>query len=252
MGRRISVVVPAYNEEGNIAYVVSEIQGLKKKTGWDIEIVVADDNSKDGTGRILDNLSANCPYLKVIHRSDGRNGIGAALIDGTRHATGDIIVWLMGDRSDNPLDLIGMVNKLDEGYDLVCGSRFIKKGSVHNYPFVKLISNRLFNNLLRLMFLMGVRDITNAFKVFRRDMLGTIQPLSCKDFDITIELPLKAKLEGLRISEAPVTWQGRVSGISNLRLGKMASKYLSTSLRIWVETLRRALSGKHGKHKQAV
>ena len=245
--QKISVVVPAHNEEGNIADVADEILAVRKKTGWDIELVMVDDNSRDKTPRILDELAKKQKGIRVVHRKKGDNGLGAALIEGTNKATGDIIVWMMGDRSDNPKDMIGMVNKINKGYDLVFGSRFIKRGSVHNYPRLKLVSNRLFNNFLRLIFWIKERDITNAFKAFRRSVLKKIGPLTCKDFDITVELPLKARLEGFRMTESPVRWYGRVYGVSNLKLSRTARKYIWTSLKIWLRIMGKKIFGKSKK-----
>jgi glycosyltransferase involved in cell wall biosynthesis len=237
--QKISVVVPAHNEEGNISFVVEELRALRGKTKWDMEIVLVNDNSSDNTTQMINELAKKYSFVKSVHRTRGDNGFGAAVIDGTKKASGDIIVWVMGDRSDNPKDIIGLINEINKGYDLVCGSRFMKKGSVHDYPRAKLVPNRIFNNVLRLIFGFKGKDLTNAFKAFRRDMLNRIEPLSCRDFDITIELPLKARLGGFKIGEAPVSWHGRVYGVSNLKLSRTAKKYIGTSIRIWTKYVTR-------------
>jgi glycosyltransferase involved in cell wall biosynthesis len=230
---KISIIVPAHNEEGNIAYVAEKIEEMRKRSGLDIETILVDDHSIDNTGKVADKLSRDNTWIKVIHRKTGKKGFGAALIDGTNLSRGDVVVWLMGDRSDNPDDVPRMIEKLNQGYDIVYGTRFMSGSTIRGYPKVKLISNRIFNNFLRLIFLMPERDITNAFKAFRREVFTKVGPLKCMDFDITVELPLKAKRAGFKSGQAPVSWNGRTHGVSNLSLWKTAHKYLRTSIRIW-------------------
>lgn len=230
---KLSIVIPAHNEEANLPYVIEGIIALRAQKKWDCEIVVVDDNSTDNTPSIADDYARKTKKLVVVHRAEGDNGLGSALRAGTDKTKGDIIIWTMGDRSDDPKDIAKLVTKIHQGYDIVFGSRFVPGGKLHNYPPLKLLSNRLFNTVLRIGFGIKQKDITNGFKAFRREVINKIEPLSCQDFDITVELPLKAKVAGFKVGEVPVSWTGRVVGVSNLKLSRTAKKYIGTSLKIW-------------------
>jgi len=131
----------------------------------------------------------------------------------------------MGDLSDDPEDIPKLVRKIEEGYDVVYGSRFIKGGFTEGYPRLKLIANRLFNNVVRLLFGIKHKDITNAFKAYRKEVLEEIGNLEAEGFDLTIEIPLKAHILGFRSTEVPVNWYGRRKGEAKLKLSRNALVY---------------------------
>ncbi len=218
---KVSCVIPAHNEEGNIEVLVTrlrEVLGRDELTN-DYELVLVDDNSTDSTPGMADRLAASSERIKVIHRRESP-GFGKALKAGLKAATGDIIIPVMGDLSDDPEDIPKLVERIAEGYDVAYGSRFTEGGRTEGYPPFKMFCNRLFNNVVRVMFGIRHKDVTNAFKAYRREVLEAIgfDNIDASGFDITIEIPLKAHIIGFRSSEVPVTWHGRERGISKLKL----------------------------------
>jgi dolichol-phosphate mannosyltransferase len=141
----------------------------------------------------------------------------------------------MADASDSPEDLVSYYNLLCEGYDCVFGSRFVRGGSVSGYPLIKLVVNRIANLAIRLAFGHGYNDTTNAFKVYRREVIDNVQPLISQHFNLTVELPLKAIVRGHSYAIVPISWTNRASGVSKLRLQEMGSRYLFIILYVFFE-----------------
>jgi uncharacterized protein (TIRG00374 family) len=224
----ISCIVPARNEEGNIAKVVDALSPALASSPLirDYEIIIVNDNSTDSTGRLIDSLAEKDHHIHPVHRTT-TPGFGNAVKSGMAEAKGDIIIPFMGDLSDNPRDIPRLVERIGEGYDVAYGSRFVEGGSLNNYPRAKLIANRAFNNLVRLSFGMPNRDITNAFKAYRKEVIDTIgiENLESSGFDLTVEIPIKAHILGFRSSEVPVSWYDRTAGEAKLKLSRNGSIY---------------------------
>src|SRR6187549_1770657 len=142
---KLSVIIPAYNEEGSIKSSILEIHSTLVKNNISHEILVINDNSKDQTEDILKNLMLEVSSLRYI-TNPGANGFGYAVRLGLENFTGECVAIMMGDMSDSPDDLVKFYNKmLDGGYDCVFGSRFMKGGKTYDYPLIKLIINRIAN-----------------------------------------------------------------------------------------------------------
>lgn len=233
---KLSVVVPAHNEEDCIYHAVEEIIAKLKDEKIEHEVILVNDNSTDKTSRIADDLSAKYGEVKVIDRHPPA-GFGRAIRDGLDAATGDTIAIVMGDMSDDPNDIVAYFRKIEEGYDCIFGSRFIKGSRVIDYPPLKLFINRLANNFIRLLFLRRENDITNAFKMYRKEVIDSCRPFLALYFNMTVELPLKAINRGFKITQLPMNWYGRKSGVSKLKIREMGRKYLFTVLYLWLEKL---------------
>lgn len=231
---KLSVVIPAHNEEGLIEKVVLDILNELRKENIENEIVVVDDNSNDATPAIVDKLTKKYNTIKVIHRAPP-NGFGRAIREGIENATGDVIVTAMGDASDDSKDIVRYFRKIEEGFDCVFGSRFVKGTTVRDYPSHKLFINRLANGFLQCIFLTKYNDLTNAFKAYRKEVIDSIKPIESIYYNITIELPLKALIRGYSIASIPINWYGRESGVSKLKIRDMGRRYLYTALYIWLQ-----------------
>jgi dolichol-phosphate mannosyltransferase len=142
---------------------------------------------------------------------------------------------MMADQSDDCRDVVRYWRLLDEGWDAVFGSRFVKGGGVIDYPPHKLLMNRLANLFLRVLFGVPLNDFTNAFKGYRRSALGGCRPFLAHHFNLTIELPLRAIVRGYCWTVIPITWRNRRSGISKLKIKEMGSRYLFIALYCWLE-----------------
>ncbi len=232
--KKLSVVIPARNEEGCVAATVEHLHVELRRHNIEHEIVVVDDGSTDGTWDILTGLQAQIPDLRPV-RNPGPHGFGRAIIFGLDRMQGDAVVVMMADASDDSRDAVRYFQTLNEGWDAVFGSRFIKGGAVIDYPLHKLYLNRLANLFLRLLFRVPFNDFTNAFKAYRREVIDGCRPLLAPHFNLTIELPLKTIVRGFTWTSIPITWRNRRSGESKLKIKEMGSRYLFIALYCWLE-----------------
>jgi dolichol-phosphate mannosyltransferase len=230
----LSVVIPAHNEEGHIAETVQNLIGALRKAEISHEILAINDNSSDGTERILTTLSAAIPGVRYINNPPP-NGFGFAVRRGLAEFRGGAVAIVMADGSDDPADIVAFYRKLESGYDCVFGSRFVRGGRVIDYPKLKLVLNRLANLMIRTLFVVRYNDVTNAFKLYSRSAIAGVQPLLAHHFNLTVELPLKCIIRGYRYAVLPNSWKGRKQGASKLRIKEMGSRYLFIILYCWLE-----------------
>ncbi|MCX6946339.1 MAG: glycosyltransferase family 2 protein [Verrucomicrobia bacterium] len=230
----LSVVIPARDEEGCIASTVQHLHlelDLKKVPH---EIIVVDDDSTDQTLAILQEIAKTSPYLRPI-QNPAPHGFGRAITRGLDEMKGDAAVIMMADESDDCRDVVRYWSKLNEGYDCVFGSRFVKGGGTIDYPPIKWAVNRLANTFIRMLFRHGLNDTTNAFKAYRKTCLDGLRPFLSPHFNLTVELPLKAIIRGYSFSVIPITWRNRRHGIAKLKIREMGSRYLFIVLYLWLE-----------------
>lgn len=232
----LSVLVPAYNEEANILPTLRALAAALRAEGIPFELLVVNDNSRDGTADVVEAARAELPEIHLVHNTPP-GGLGRAVRFGLRHFRGDAVAIVMADSSDHPVDVVRCYRKLEEGYDAVFGSRFRPGGRVTHYPPVKLVVNRIVNKAMQALFMTPHNDLTNAFKVYRRHVIESISPLQAAHFNITIELSLSTLIRRYRIASIPISWSGRTWGQSNLRLRRMGRRYLCTLIMVWCERL---------------
>lgn len=232
---KLSIVIPAYNEEESISQTIDGIEEAFAKVNIDHEIFVVNDNSKDGTLQVLETLAAKYPSLKY-ETNAGPNGFGYAVRYGLERFSGDCVAVMMADLSDSPYDLIRFYTRMQEGnYDCVFGSRFMKGGKVIDYPVMKKIINRIANFIIKIT--MGIRynDTTNAFKLYKREVIDGVKPILAPHFNLTIELPLKAIIRGYTYTVVPNSWTNRKYGESKLKIKEMGSRYFFILVYCFVE-----------------
>jgi dolichol-phosphate mannosyltransferase len=232
----LSLIVPAYNEEQNIAESLRPLWKRLDLAGIDYELVVVNDNSSDATGRVMAELAAENPRVKPVDRTPPR-GFGRAMRAGLDAAGGDVVIPYMADASDDPEDVVMYYNEICNGYDCVFGSRFMKGSRTSNYPKIKLLVNRIVNTVLRVLFWTKFNDLTNSFKAYRSYVIRECGPYRASHFNITIELSLSALIRNYNILQVPISWQGRTWGSSNLRLMEMGRRYLSILIKIYAEKI---------------
>jgi len=230
----LSIIIPARDEEGCIASTVEHLHLELRLRNVPHEIIVVDDGSSDRTWKILSEVTAKIPELHPI-KSPGPHGFGRAITRGLDAMNGDAAVIMMADESDDCRDVVRYWEKLNEGYDCVFGSRFVKGGGTIDYPRFKLAMNRLANLFVRILFGHGLNDTTNAFKAYRKTVIDGIRPILSPHFNITVELPLKAVVRGYSYTILPITWRNRRHGIAKLKLKEMGSRYLFICLYVWLE-----------------
>jgi dolichol-phosphate mannosyltransferase len=230
----LSVIIPVRNEEGCIASTVEHLHVELRLHGIEHEIVVVDDGSTDNSWRVLLATSARVPALRPLQNT-GEHGFGRAVVFGFDQMRGDAAVVMMADESDDCRDVVAYWRFLNEGWDAVFGSRFVRGGGVIEYPWHKLILNRLGNLFLRILFRTGLNDTTNAFKGYRRSVLEGCRPFLSPHFNLTVELPLKTIVRGYSWTVIPITWRNRRTGLSKLKIREMGSRYLFIALYCWLE-----------------
>jgi dolichol-phosphate mannosyltransferase len=233
-GMKLSVVMPAQNEEGSVGRTVEAVAAVLDREGIDYEVVVVNDDSEDSTEAVVAALGEQNPRIRV-HRSHNERGFGNAIRAGLDVFSGDAVAIVMADASDNPEDLARYHRLLEEGYDCAFGSRFVPGAEVYDYPRLKYVVNRFANQFIRILFRHRYNDTTNAFKAYRREVIETIQPLLSKHFNLTVEMPLKAIVRGHTYAVIPTNWTNRTSGVAKLAMKEMGSRYLFIVLYVWLE-----------------
>jgi dolichol-phosphate mannosyltransferase len=231
---KLSVIIPGRNEEENLEKCIDEILEELNKHKIDHEIILVDDGSTDNTPKLLQDMALQNPKVRYL-RNDGENGFGRAVKIGLAEFTGDAVAIMMADRSDSPRDLVHYWTKLQEGYECVFGSRFIKGSKVHDYPKIKLLVNRLVNTMIRYAFRIETNDVTNAFKIYRREVIEGCKPFISPHFNLTVEIPLKAIIRGYSWKVVPISWKNRDKGVAKLKLREMGSRYFFIIAYLWLE-----------------
>lgn len=232
---RLSVVIPAHNEEGCIEATVRALVAKLGSEGIAFEILVVNDNSSDGTERILKNLSVTLPDVRYVNNASP-HGFGFAVRKGLETFTGDAAAIYMADASDTPEDLVKFFRTMvEKNVDCVFGTRFSRESRIVDYPWLKLALNRMANAFIRVLFGLRYNDVTNAFKLFRRQTIDGLRPFLSHHFNLTVELPLKAIVRGYSYAVVPNDWINRKTGESKLKIKEMGSRYLFIVLYCLIE-----------------
>jgi dolichol-phosphate mannosyltransferase len=220
---RISVVIPAHNEEHNLSRLIPAL--FNELDSYIYEIIVVNDGSTDRTKEVGERLQKRFRKLRLINRVPPC-GVGRALREGYK-AVGNS-EWVLSmdcDFLENIKEIKRLIRKAKEGYDGVIGSRYIDQGRLVNYPPIKRISNRMYHLLVRVVLGIRQKDLTNNFKLYRREIFKKIR-WSSDDFAINAETGIFPILYGYSIAEAPVSWIQRYFDKSDFKVFKLAPSYL--------------------------
>lgn len=236
MTMKLSVIIPAHNEEDCISSTLEALIKTLESSNIDYEILVIADHCTDSTETILEKFAGVNPRIKWA-RNEKEAGFGMAVRVGLELYTGDAAAIFMADSSDSPSDIVSYFRLIGNGSECVFGSRFIKGSKVIDYPVHKLFLNRLVNFGIKLIFRHGYNDTTNAFKCYRREVIDGCRPFLSKHFNLTVEIPLKAFLRGYTFKIIPISWHNRKAGISKLKIKEMGSRYLFIILYCVLEKL---------------
>ena len=224
---KISLVIPAYNEEEVIDETIHTLAKAMDESGMAYELRVVDDGSKDDTWRKLGLLSQVHPCVRPI-KNTGPGGFGMAVRAGLATFEGDGVIIVMADGSDSPHDILAYARALEEGYDCAFGTRFSGTTTVTDYPPVKRILNRMGNRLIAMLTKCRYDDFTNGFKGYRRWVMDAMQPLVSADFNLTVELSIKAVQTGAKYKIIPNEWRNRAGGVSKFHVARLGPRYLFT------------------------
>lgn len=224
---KISVVIPAHNEESNLGKISKLL--LKNFNSLIYEIIIVDDCSTDQTAVLLNQLAKRFKKIKPIYRQ-GNKGVGRATREGLNAVSdkSDYVLMLDCDFIQNIPDIHNMI-KLSPLSSGLLGSRYIKKGQLINYPIIKKIANRTFHILIRLLLGITQLDVTNNFKLYRKEVVEKIKPLlKSEGFSINAETGIYPLLLGYQLKEVPVFWIGRTKnmGFSHFNILKACPGYI--------------------------
>lgn len=209
------IVVPTFNELENLPELVARLERLQ----IELDVLVVDDNSPDGTGELAERLGAERPWLNVLHRPR-KAGLGTAYLAGFRHALAqgyDAVGEMDADLSHDPTYLPAMLRALD-GADLVLGSRYVPGGGVRNWGLARQIISRGGSLYSRLVLGLPVHDPTGGFKLFRRQLLERmdLDRVRSNGYSFQIEMTYRAVRLGCRVAEVPIVFVDRRVGQSKL------------------------------------
>ena len=236
--KRALIVFPTYNERENIEKIVHAVLPLDPR----IHVLIVDDNSPDGTGKLADGLSEREPNVNVLHRAE-KKGLGRAYLAGLRWAIEhkyDYIFEMDADFSHGPEYIRDFLREIQD-QDLVIGSRYISGVNVINWPMSRLLLSYFANMYTRIVTGLPLKDATGGFKCFRREVLEAIDldDVTSSGYSFQIEMSLRAWKKGFRIKEIPIIFVDRVAGKS-----KMSKKIVREAIwMVWLLRLR-AMFGK--------
>ncbi|MEI7886476.1 MAG: polyprenol monophosphomannose synthase [Actinomycetes bacterium] len=248
-----TLVIPTYQEAENIGRLLTRIRELCP----DLHVIVCDDNSPDGTGKLADQAAHDLGGVEVLHRRS-KEGLGAAYRHGFRHALDgkyEVIIQMDADFSHDPSVLPSLIAAVDNGADVAIGSRYVPGGSVPNWTWLRRQLSQWGNSYARAMLRLGMQDATTAFRAYRATALERIDidGTTANGYLFQIETAYRLSAAELVITEIPITFVDRVAGSSKMAVIRTM---LETELRVtwWgialrapriSESLRRTAPGKY-------
>ncbi|SFN40488.1 polyprenol monophosphomannose synthase [Mycetocola miduiensis] len=224
------VIIPTYNERENLAAVVARLRAATP----DVDVLVVDDNSPDGTGGIADGLAASDPAVFVLHRS-GKAGLGRAYVAAFRWGLErgyTRLVEMDADGSHQPEQLSALLAAADAGADVVLGSRWVSGGGVENWPAYREVLSRGGSAYARIVLGLPQRDVTGGYRVLTADALRSIrmEDVHSQGYGFQVDLLFHAQRAGLRIVEVPITFVERRYGESKMTGGIVLEAMLRVTL----------------------
>lgn len=205
---KLSVIIPAHNEESNITNALEKISAYLNKKHFDYEIIVSEDGSNDNTLQIANEFAINNKRVSVIH-STKRLGKGGGILNGFKHSHGDIAAFIDADLSSGPNELGKVIEAVKSGNDVAIASRSMRQSKIiKDRPLVRKIAAKGMNFLVNRMFDLSISDTQCGLKAFKRETLQKILPkITKKGFEFDVELLLLAKGAGMKIKEVPIVWE---------------------------------------------
>jgi len=215
------LILPTFNEAENIeAIVAAGVAQLAAAGADDYRVLIVDDSSPDGTGRLADGMAAANDHVEVLHRTE-RAGLGPAYLAGFRHALAngaDRLIEMDSDFSHDPADIPRLLAAVDAGADLALGSRYVPGGAVVDWGLLRRVVSRGGCTYARAVLGLGIRDLTGGFKCFRREVLEAIdlETVRSQGYAFQVELTYRTLGHGFKVTEVPIVFRDRVLGTSKM------------------------------------
>lgn len=247
---RVLTIIPTYNERESLPITVNRLRAAAP----DVHVLIADDNSPDGTGQLADEIAAQDSNIHVMHRK-GKEGLGAAYIAGFRWGLErdyDVLVEMDADGSHQPEQLPRLLAEIPRGADLVIGSRWVKGGSVVNWPLHRKFISLGGSQFSRIMLGLKLRDITAGYRAYTADTLRSMDfnEIDSVGYGFQVDMTFRVARMGRRIVEVPITFVERELGVSKMS-GNIVTEAMVNVVR-WglaarAETLSAKIKSKLGK-----
>jgi glycosyltransferase involved in cell wall biosynthesis len=220
---KASIIVPILYVEPRLRETVARLADLRERLDLEILLVVdVPDRAREEEARAENDPIGSEAGAKVLYRL-GERGFGSALRHGFAGATGDAVIPFMGDACDDPADIPALLGKIEAGWDVVAGSRYMRGGRIVGNTTKQRLS-RAYSVLSRWVGGPKIHDVTNAFKAYRGTVVDTVATVA-ESYDISVELTVKAYQAGFRVTEVPTTWTNRDLGESNWRFSNEFRRY---------------------------
>ncbi len=225
----LSIVIPTYNERDNLSILIPHIEAVLEQHQIIGEIVIVDDNSPDGCGQLADDFAKIYGNIKVVHR-EKKEGVGSARQVGSSAASYPIILNMEGDNSHNPDYIPQFVERINQGADIVIGSRYIKGAKIINWPLKRMLISKLANIVARMTSGANARDLNSGYRAFTKEIFEKLKIQSSR-FSYNMEFACEASNRGFRIEEVPIIFVHRINGTSKMRIGHECMGFIYTALK---------------------
>ena len=228
----LTILIPVRDEIENLNNIVQKFNENLESINY--EVILVNDFSSDSTFEAAKKICEINKNYKIFNNK--KKGLGGALNLGIEKAKGKFICIVMSDLSDDINDIIKYYNiMVENNLDAVFGSRFLKNSKINDYPFKKLILNMIFNFFIKIIYFKNYNDYTNAFKIYKSEVLKSFLPLFSESFNVFLELPLKFINRGYKYKVISINWYNRKKGKAKFNIKELRSKYLSTLIRCYLE-----------------
>lgn len=224
---KVTVVIPTYNEAQNLERLTREV---RKNIPPGDQIIIVDDNSPDGTGKIADKIAKKDKNVHVIHRK-GKSGRGSAVFEGFRFAkkfSPSFYIEMDADFSHKPEDIPRLFAKINEGHDVVIGSRYLPKSKIENWPLARKIFSKAANLFAKIVLDVPISDYTNGYRIYSKKSADFLlsQRLITSGYILLSETAYKLKNKGFTFGEIPIIFVNRKRGHSNTNLKEITDALL--------------------------
>ena len=217
---KLSIVIPAHNEEENIGRVVEQVEN---RFAFPFELIMVNDHSADRTKEIVCGLAGKFNNI-ILVENESEPGFANAVKTGLSSAKTEVVVLVMGDLCDDLKTIPLMLEKVRAGFDVVCGSRYIKGGRRIGGSKVKGFFSFFVGRTMSIFTGIPTRDVANAFKMYRKEVVDSIN-IESTGFEISMEMALKAYFKGFKVTEVPTVWKEREKGKSTFKMLNLTPNY---------------------------